>query len=118
MIYQLDKTTEIIYEYIEHHPKSEREMICCLDSHSNDDLRTINYSYGDAFQDYAYTCLDYLLELGLIFEVNKEGHKYYSVSAKGNAYKRYKILNFVKEYAPHIISILSLAAAIVLAIKG
>lgn len=118
MIYQLDKTTEIIYKYIERHPRSARDMICCLDNHSNDEVRKIKYSYENAFQEYAYTCLDYLLELGLIYEIEIEGHKYYSVSAKGNAYKRFKLLNFVKEYAPHIISILSLAAAIVLAVKG
>jgi len=114
MIYQFDKATEVVLKYISAHPQSDREMICCLSEDSNKKNRKIKYPFApDIFNDYAYTCVDYLLELGLIYEVNKNGHTYYSVSAKGNAYKRYKVLNFVKEYFPYFISLTSLVLSII-----
>lgn len=82
-----------------------------------DKLRHIPYSYDNAFQDYAYTCLDYLLELGLIYEIKSEGHIYYAVSAKGNAYKRYKASHYLKELFPYIVAVLSLITNVIIAIK-
>lgn len=117
MLHQFDRTTEIIFKYIKAHPKSDREMICCLDKHSADKLRHIPYSYDNAFQDYAYTCLDYLLELGLIYEIKSEGHIYYAVSAKGNAYKRYTASHYLKVLFPYIVAVLSLITNVIIAIK-
>ena len=113
MLYQFDKATEVVLKYISAHPMSDREMICCLSEDSNKKNRKIKYPFApDIFNNYAYTCVDYLLELGLIYGVKKNNHTYYSVSAKGNAYKRYKVLNFFKEYFPYFVSLISLLLSI------
>lgn len=111
-MYQLDKTTEIVLNYISKYPFSARDAICLLDKESDRKKRKHTYNEANTFKEYAYSCVDYLLELGLIYPIEKDGHTYYLVSAKGNAYKRYKALNFVKEYFPYFVSIISLLLSI------
>lgn len=118
--YQFDEKTEVVFKYIFNHSKTEREMIACLDEHSNDKKPNKNYSYDKAFKEYAYTCIDYLLELGLIYATKEQNHTYYSVSAKGTAYLKYYRKNkrrdaipFITAVGSLIISAISLALSIV-----
>lgn len=112
-ILQFDEKTEIVFKYILNHPKAEREMITCLDNYSNEEFPNRNYNYSNAFQDYAYTCIDYLLESGLIYAIDKQGHTYYSVSAKGMAYLKYYKKNKRRESIPYVTAIGSLTISAV-----
>lgn len=112
-ILQFDEKTEIVFKYILNHPKTEREMITCLDNYSNEEMPNRDYNYSNAFQDYAYTCIDYLLESGLIYATDKQGHTYYSVSAKGMAYLKYYAKNKRRESIPYVTAIGSLIVSVV-----
>lgn len=112
MFYQFDRITKIVFNYISKNPYSARDAICCLDKESDRKKRKHTYNEADSFKEYAYSCVDYLLELGLIYPIKENGHTYYFVSAKGNAYKRYRVLDFAKEYFPYFVSIISLLLSV------
>lgn len=112
-VYQFDIPTKTVFDYINKHPRSHIDMLRCLDDKSNGKRRNQPYSADKAYNEYADTCIAYLLECGLVFQINEAGKTYYSISAKGKAYRKYKWWNIFKSALPYVLSLISLAISAV-----
>lgn len=133
-LYQFDKKTWVVFEYIIAHPGVILEYLMSIDDKSllrekrkakGKSNRHLKYREDKAINDYATTIIKYLLKNDLIEEeIDDKGYFHYSVSAEGLAYYEHRKSNRIKENLPVIISVLSalisigsLITNIILAVK-
>lgn len=109
--YKFDKATQIIFRYIYENPKTDVIHLECL---TEDTFKNRNvHDEQKMFNDYAHSCADYLLECGLIYTIKDQSHTFYSVSAKGMAYLKYKKSNLIEKYFPFAVSLISVTISVV-----
>lgn len=112
-VYKFDKPTQVIFRYICENPKTDVIHLECLTENTFEKKKDEFPDEQKMFNDYAHSCADYLLECGLIYAINEHSHTYYSVSAKGMAYLKYRKSNLIEKYFPFAVSLISVTLSVV-----
>lgn len=116
-LYQFDKKTWVVFEYIIAHPGVILEYLMSIDNKSllrekrkakGKSNRHIKYREDKAINEYAKTVVKYLLKKELIEEEKDvNGYYHYYASAEGQAYYEHRKTNRIKENLPIIITVLT-----------